>query len=159
MGKIISTKEAITIARKLKNGKKKIVVCGGCFDILHIGHIRFLKSAKKEGDVLFALIENDESVKKKKGNNRPINPQKDRLEIIASLEFVDFAVSLKEMTKDSDYDTLMAEILPDVIATTQDDQSLIHKERQAKKIGGSVKYVTKRIEHLSSSKFARILGI
>jgi rfaE bifunctional protein nucleotidyltransferase chain/domain len=159
MGKIVSINEAINASKKIKKDGKRIVVAGGCFDILHIGHIAFLKNARKEGDYLFILLEDDQSVKNKRGKGRPINNQKDRAEILSNLVFADFVVMLEEMTTNNDYDTLMAEISPDIFATTKDDTGVKHKERQAEKNGGTVKFVTKRIKNVSSSKFSRLLGI
>ena len=159
MAKILSINQAIQAAKELKKEGKTIVIAGGCFDILHIGHIAFLENAKKEGNYLFVLLEDDKSVENKKGKGRPINNQQDRAKILSHLDFVDFVVLLKEMTGSDEYDTLMAEISPNVIATTQNDPGVKHKERQAKKIGGYIKFVTPRIEQISSSKLARLLGI
>ncbi len=157
MGKILSQHLAINTAKKIKKEGKTIVVAGGVFDVLHIGHLVFLTKAKKEGDFLFVLVEPDSSVRNNKGPNRPIYPQKERTTLLAGVIPVDFVVALKEMTKDIEYDTLMAEILPDIIATTKGDPNLHHKERQAKKIGATIKFVTKRIGNLSSSRFAKLL--
>ena len=154
MIKIIPSKDAGKTARKLKEQGKVIVVAGGCFDILHLGHIKFLEEAKKQGDFLFVILESDESVKSKKGEKRPINSQHDRAYILSALSSVNFVIPLQGVTTNQDYDTLMAEISPSVIATTQNDPGVKHKERQAKKIGGKVKFVIRRIGNISTSKLA-----
>ena len=70
----------------------------GCFDILHIGHIEYLRKAKKLGDFLVVAVNSDKSVKKLKGNERPINHQKNRIKVLKSLYFVDYVISFKEDT-------------------------------------------------------------
>jgi D-beta-D-heptose 7-phosphate kinase/D-beta-D-heptose 1-phosphate adenosyltransferase len=74
----------------LKNTNKKIVFTNGCFDILHIGHIKYLNEAKKLGDILIVGINTDESIKRNKGNSRPINSLNNRLEFLSNFDFVDF---------------------------------------------------------------------
>src|SRR5476651_1704379 len=97
MNKVISVKNAQKITDKIKNENKTIVVCGGCFDILHVGHISFLQEAKKQGNYLFVLLENDKTVRRLKGSNRPIHHQEERAEVLAALSFVDYVVLLDEM--------------------------------------------------------------
>ena len=119
MTEIINTKKAIIISKKLKREGKKLVLAGGVFDILHIGHVKFLEAAKKKGDILFILLESDESVKKYKGINRPINGQKERAMILSFLRPIDYVIILKEMKTNSDYDKLIINLKPDIIATTK----------------------------------------
>ncbi len=158
MKKIINLKQAINLSKKLKAENKTLVVTGGCFDILHIGHIKFLEKAKEQGDFLFILLESDENVRKLKGNNRPINSQKERAQILAALSCVDFVVLLNKMKKNDDYDNLIYKINPNIIVTTKDDPQGIHNERQAKKIKAKVSYVIDRIENKSTSKLAKIIS-
>ncbi len=87
--KIKEKEELRKILDNLKTEGKKIVFTNGCFDLVHVGHIRYLKEAKKLGDVLVVAINSDESVKSIKGEERPIIPQEERAEIIASFECVD----------------------------------------------------------------------
>lgn len=157
MSKIVNVREAEEISKKLREKNKKIVISGGCFDILHIGHIRFLQEAKKNGDFLFVLLEDDKSVKKLKGNDRPINNQKDRAEILASLSFTDYIVLLKEMKSNKDYDQLIFKLHPNIIATTKNDLQKVHNIRQAKKINAKVVYVINRIKNKSTSNLAKII--
>jgi len=96
--KIVSWK---ALKKELKNWQKqglKIVFTNGCFDILHIGHVRYLEAAKKCGDKLIVAINSDYSVRKIKGNQRPIMSEKERTEIIASLESVDRVVIFNDPT-------------------------------------------------------------
>ncbi len=84
------------IAVQLKSQGKKIVFTNGCFDLLHVGHVRYLQKAKKLGDILIVGLNTDHSVKLIKGQNRPIIPEKERAEVLASLEFVDYVVLFSE---------------------------------------------------------------
>jgi len=136
---------------------KKIVLVGGCFDILHIGHLIFLDAAKKEGDCLIVLLESDESIKKSKGPRRPLNTQEDRARLLAAFESVDYVVLLPTDMHDKTYDTLVMEIKPAIIATTKGDQYRFHKERQAKSVGASVIDVTDPIKDQSTTKVFEIL--
>lgn len=155
MNKIITTEQAIKISKKIKNQGKTIVLAGGFFDILHSGHIKFLESAEKYGDYLFLLLEDDSKATLIKGPERPINSQKNRAKILSTLQSVDFVIMLKNMTNNSDYDKIIVQIAPSVIATTSGDPYMNHKERQAKKVKGKVISVIQRIYDYSTSKLAK----
>lgn len=158
MNKIIPVKDAIKKAKKLRQKNETVIVAGGCFDILHIGHIRFLEGAKKIGGYLFVILENDKNVERIKGKERPINSQKDRAQVLAAISSVDYVVLLEEMNKNRDYDDLIKKLGPDIIATTKNDPKNIHKLRQAKEIGATVKYVTNRIKNKSTTRLAGIIS-
>jgi len=108
-GKILSKDELRTF--RLDNEGKKIVFTNGCFDILHVGHIRYMQEASKLGDILVVGLNSDNSVRRLKGPDRPINSQDERAEMLASLEFVDYVVIFDE---DTPYDLIM-KIQPDVL--------------------------------------------
>ena len=86
-----------TLARFRKKGKR-IVFTNCCFDFLHPGHIGYLKKSKNCGDLLVIGLNSDTSVRRLKGNGRPLTPQQKRAELLASLEFVDFVVIFNELT-------------------------------------------------------------
>ena len=155
MKKMLTMKEAIKIANNLKEQEKSIVLVGGFFDILHAGHIKFLQNAKKQGDYLFVLLEDDAS--KTKGKNRPVNSQKNRAIVLASQVSVDFVVLLKKMTNNKNYDNIVSQIAPNVIATTYPDPKVEHKIRQAKLVNGKVEYVIKRIYEYSTTRLANLI--
>jgi D-beta-D-heptose 7-phosphate kinase / D-beta-D-heptose 1-phosphate adenosyltransferase len=90
--------EISSIISILKNNDKKIVFTNGCFDILHVGHIKYLEKAKNFGDILILGLNSDDSTHRLKGKNRPINTQDDRAYILASLEVVDYVVIFNEDT-------------------------------------------------------------
>ena len=103
--------EISSIVKELKNKDKKIIFTNGCFDILHIGHIKYLEIAKSYGDILILGLNSDNSIKRLKGENRPINSQDDRSYILASLEVVDYLVIFEE---DTPLD-LIKIIMPDIL--------------------------------------------
>jgi len=104
------------ILKKLKKEKKKIVFTNGCFDLLHIGHLRGLAKAKEYGDVLIVGLNSDNSVKKLKGDKRPIFNFFERAEFLLSLKPVDFVAYFDELTPLS----LIKKIKPDVLVKGSD---------------------------------------
>ncbi|MBA4349072.1 MAG: D-glycero-beta-D-manno-heptose 1-phosphate adenylyltransferase [Thermodesulfovibrio sp.] len=110
MGKILSWNELKETIVKLKASKKKIVFTNGCFDILHIGHVRYLKDAKKFGDVLVIGLNSDSSVKTLKPG-RPVIPESQRAEVLTSVEMVDYVTIFSE---DTPYE-LIKFLKPDVL--------------------------------------------
>ena len=157
MNKILSIQQGIKAAQELKKQNKTIVVTGGFFDILHFGHIKFLEEAKKYGDYLFVLLEEDVKATKEKGKTRPINSQKNRAKILSALESIDYIIMLENMTNDRIYDNIMVGIRPDIIATTYKDPYVKHKIRQAKLIQSKVVYVINRIENHSTTKYIKLI--
>lgn len=96
--------------------QQKIVFTNGCFDILHVGHVKYLEVAKSFGDILIVGLNSDDSVKRLKGSNRPINPQEDRAYILASLESVSYVVLFEE---DTPLDLILA-LKPDILVKGAD---------------------------------------
>lgn len=101
----------ITTIKSYKEEGLKIVFTNGCFDLLHLGHIQYLREAKKLGDVLIVGLNSDASVKKLKGNNRPIHDELSRSTMLVALEMVDHVIVFEESTPL----TLIEYILPDVL--------------------------------------------
>lgn len=155
--KIVSRTRIVKLIRDLKKQGKKIVLAGGCFDILHLGHVTFLENAKKAGDVLILLLESDEAIKKLKGKDRPFNNQKTRAKILSSIEFVDYIILLKKPFTAKNYNEIVEKIAPDIIAATSGDPNIKQKKSQAKKSGGVVKIVLKKMQEFSTTKLLRIL--
>ncbi len=96
--KIKTLDELILEVKKIKRENKTVVFTNGCFDILHIGHIKLLEFAARQGDVLIVALNSDASVRKLKGSKRPIVPQGERSEIIAALACVSYVVLFEEET-------------------------------------------------------------
>ena len=98
MNRVLSRIEAQELIGNLKKQGKKVVFTNGCFDILHVGHMRYLEEAKEFGDYLFVGVNSDDSVKRLKGPTRPINNENDRAELLAGLKSVDYTVIFSEDT-------------------------------------------------------------
>ena len=95
---------------EIRSTGKKIVFTNGCFDIIHVGHVRYLNAAKKLGDVLIVGLNTDASVKMLKGESRPVNNEKDRAEVLLGLKAVDYVVLFGERTAEN----LVAQVKPDI---------------------------------------------
>lgn len=142
------------------SNNNSVVLVGGCFDILHFGHIEFLEKAKASGDYLkkakahddylIVALEPDDSIINYK-HNKPIHSQKERAKILTALRVVDMVVLLPVLKGFADYNQLVANIRPDVIAVTADDPQLENKRKQASAVGATVKIVTPRLADFSSS--------
>ena len=144
---------------KLKEtvGNKKIVLVGGCFDVIHLGHTTFLEKAKNKGDILIVLLESDENIKKNKGKTRPINNQKNRASLLTKLKMVDYVVKLPNIIDDDKYLEIVKQIRPTIIAVSENDKNLINKKNQAKQVGAKLVEVAKLIPHQSTSRIIEII--
>ena len=107
----IQTREALTliIAQK-KNREKTVVTTNGCFDLMHVGHLRYLRAARNLGDLLVVGVNSDNSVRKLKGERRPLIPEDERAEMLAGLDCVDYVVIFPEL----DPISLLSELKPDI---------------------------------------------
>jgi D-beta-D-heptose 7-phosphate kinase/D-beta-D-heptose 1-phosphate adenosyltransferase len=115
-GRIKSFDEIVEIRRQHRSAGEKLVFTNGCFDILHLGHIRYLNEARALGDVLVVGLNSDRSVRECKGPARPIVPEAERAEVLAALECVDYVVVFDEPTPDR----VIAAIVPDVLVKGAD---------------------------------------
>ena len=95
--KIFNRNELATVLRQLKSEGNVIVTTNGCFDVLHLGHLRYLQAARQLGDLLVVAINSDASVRELKGENRPLIPEDERAEMLAGLECVDYVVIFPEL--------------------------------------------------------------
>ena len=132
-------------------------MAGGCFDILHVGHVIFLEKAKKLGDELVILLESDKNIMENKGKNRPINSQKNRSLILSKLRMVDKVIKLPYLMGDSDYLKIIKKVKPNFIAVSQNDSNLKRKKEQAKLVGAKVIEVTSLVPHQSTSRLIEII--
>lgn len=149
MNKILNAEQINQAIQKIKQSKEKIILAGGCFDILHDGHLSFLKELKKSGAVII-LLESDENIKKRKGENRPVNNQKNRAFILSTCSDVDFIIPLKGVTKNEEYDKLIVQIKPDVIGITNGDKFIDQRRQQCKKINAKL-LIIKKFKSFSTS--------
>lgn len=146
--KIITLAQSQKKLQPFKN-KKKVLV-GGCFDIIHIGHIRYLEAAKKSGDVVVVALEGDEFIQQRK-KRKPFHTQSERAEILAALASVDVVILLPFISTYEEYLDLVKRVNPNIIAVTQGDTQLDHKKEQARVIKGRVKIVISKKRNTSST--------
>lgn len=111
MGQVLNSENLSDFFSKLRSSHKKIVFTNGCFDLLHIGHVRYLQEARSLGDILVVGVNSDRSVQVLKGPTRPIQNQNDRAEILAALACVDYTVIFDEQTPER----LIHEVRPDIL--------------------------------------------
>ncbi len=135
------------ILKKLKNENKKLVVTNGCFDILHSGHIELVKQSKRLGDKLFLLINSDKSVKKNKGNFRPILKENIRYKIMNSIKYIDYIVPFDEKTPVNLYKKIKPNVL---VKGNQYKKNQIAGNKIITKNGGKIKLI-KMIDKISTT--------
>ena len=158
MAEIVSYGELKNKIEYLRSKKKDLVVVAtnGCFDILHVGHVRSLQKAKKLGDILVVGLNSDESVKKLKGSGRPVNNENARLEVLAALEVVDFVSIFNEKTA-----VKFLEILkPDIYVKGKDyDLNDIPEAKLVKNYGGKVVQIPLVPEYSTTSLISKIKNV
>ncbi len=135
---LVKYEEIDKLISQLRSQNKTIVTTNGCFDILHVGHVRYLEQAKKYGDVLIVALNSDKSVKKIKGENRPINNENDRAEVLNALRSVDYVILFDEESPLN----LLLKIAPDV--HTKGADYTIETLPEAKAImekGGKIEFI------------------
>ncbi len=109
--KIKTLSEILRIRNRLRKEGKKLVFTNGCFDILHVGHVRYLNQARAMGDALVVGVNSDHSVRENKGNGRPIVPEDERVEVLAALASVDYVFLFDDPTPQKVIDTIVPDIL------------------------------------------------
>ena len=110
MGRVLSESELIAAVAEDRAAGRTIAFANGCFDLIHVGHVRYLQGAAEEGDRLIVAVNDDASVTRLKGPGRPAMPASERAEIIAALAVVDYVVTFADET----VDRLLGRIKPDV---------------------------------------------
>lgn len=146
--KILDIDELTQRIAALKSQGRKVVLADGCFDLLHVGHVRFLRAAKALGDVLVLALNSDESVRRVRGEGRPLLPLEDRLGILAAFEMVDFLTVFSEDTVEK----LLSRLQPDIYARRPPSQ-LPPKGS----FNGQVASLTQGSDHTAEKVIAEIL--
>ena len=132
---------------------KKIVLAGGCFDILHYGHVQFMQKARSAGDILVLLLESDEFISQVK-KKIPVHTQQQRAEILAALGYVDYVILLPLLKNpDTDYERIVKEIHPSLIALTEGDS----RESQKKVFAEMINATLLLIPYLSSFSSSQLI--
>jgi rfaE bifunctional protein nucleotidyltransferase chain/domain len=138
--KIIDLNELAKRAKTLRDSGKKLVVTNGCFDLLHVGHVRYLQAARALGDALAVGLNGDQSVRALKGDNRPVNNERDRAEVVAALASVDFVTIFPEVRATRMLET----VAPAVYAKGGDyTTATLHAEERAalEKVGAEIRII------------------
>jgi D-beta-D-heptose 7-phosphate kinase/D-beta-D-heptose 1-phosphate adenosyltransferase len=133
--KILTNEQLIGERARLRRESRKLVFTNGVFDLLHVGHVRYLWEARQLGDALVVAINSDSSVRELKGDNRPLMIQDERAEVVAALGAVDYVTIFDDISPRS----LIAKLLPDVLVKGGDyplDQ--IHGREEVEAAGGRV---------------------
>lgn len=132
---ILSLEELVRVRARVRAEGRRLVFTNGCFDILHVGHVRYLAEARRLGDALLVAINSDASVRALKGANRPVMSEAERAEILAALSSVDFVT----VFDDESPRTLISEVLPDVLVKGGDYRpEEIHGREEVERAGGRV---------------------
>jgi len=149
-----SVEDAVRLAAAWRAEGKRVVLANGCFDLLHVGHVRYLLAARALGDVLVVALNSDASVRRLKGEGRPIMGEAERAEILASLESVDAVVVFDEDTVDS----LVVGLRPDVHAKGTDyAEDTVPERRSVLRAGGRVAIAGDPKDHSTRDLIAVIL--
>ena len=156
MNKILSNKEISKISEKLKKEGKKVVMVNGAFDLLHSGHVNFLRKAKENGDILMVAVNSDKSIKTYKNPNRPIIPENDRATLIASLFFVDYVTIFNE----SKALKIIKSIKPGLLVKGNyyDSVRVDEEVELVKKLGGKVVKINHPAKISTSQIIEKIVG-
>jgi rfaE bifunctional protein nucleotidyltransferase chain/domain len=153
VGEVLSREALVARASRLRAGGRTIAFANGCFDLLHVGHVRYLEAAAGEGDVLVVAINDDESVRTLKGEGRPILGAAHRAELVAALRAVDYVVIFPEL----DVAPLLEALKPDVHCKGTDYTVDTVPERETvRAYGGRIAIVGDPKDHSTRDLLARI---
>lgn len=146
--------EAARLAARLRAKGKRIVLANGCFDLLHVGHVRYLRAARGLGDVLFVGVNGDVAVARLKGRGRPVMQVEERIEILQALRDVDHVVVFDDDTAD----TLVTRLRPDVHAKGTDyTPESVPEAAAVRAVGGRIAIAGDPKSHSSRDMIAAIL--
>ncbi len=144
MGLIVSLDELKLLANSAREEGKTIVLTNGAFDLLHVGHVRYLQGAAEHGDLIVSAVNSDSSVREAKGPNRPMIPEAERAELVAALGVVDWVVIFSDKT----VEPIIEAIRPDVHAKGTDyTAESVPEAALVKKLGGRVEIVGDPKDH------------
>jgi D-glycero-beta-D-manno-heptose 1-phosphate adenylyltransferase len=156
MSLILTRDELTQQIAKARDAGARIVLANGCFDVLHVGHVRYLAGARKLGDILVVGVNSDEQVAIQKGQGRPVLPALERAEILAALESVTYVTIFEEPTVEQ----LLLALKPDVHAKGTDYTADSVPERDVvRSYGGRVAIVGDPKDHSTSEIIARLGGV
>jgi D-glycero-beta-D-manno-heptose 1-phosphate adenylyltransferase len=152
---VLSQNELVKVLAAHRANNEKIVLANGCFDLLHVGHTRYLSGAKAEGDILVVAINSDDSVRKLKGEGRPTVPELERAELVAALESVDYVIIFDE----PNVEPLLEALRPNIHAKGTDYTAETVPERAvADRLGIRVAIVGDAKNHSTRDLLAHLAG-
>lgn len=152
-GKLIPRTEAAALGERLRQEGRRVVFANGCFDLFHVGHVRYLEGARQEGDVLVVGVNSDRSVRQLKGEGRPLLPEGARAELLAAMECVDYVVIFDDPTAEN----ILRDLRPDVHCKGTDYTEATVPEREVvRSWGGRVVIVGDPKDHSTRDVLARI---
>jgi rfaE bifunctional protein nucleotidyltransferase chain/domain len=150
----VTVDEAAALAERLRAEGKRIVLANGCFDLLHVGHVRYLHAARRLGDVLFVGINSDATVARLKGRGRPLMPAEERAEMLLALRAVDHVV----VFDDERADRLLERLRPDVHAKGTDyTPDTVPEGATMRRLGGRTAVVGDPKDHSTRDLIERIV--
>lgn len=152
---ILSREELVERVNADRQNGSRIILANGCFDVLHVGHVRYLAGARELGDVLVVGVNSDEQVVRLKGPGRPVLPEQERAEIVAALESVTYVTVFTEPTVEQ----LLLALKPDVHAKGTDyTEDSVPERDVVRSYGGRVAIVGDPKDHSTSAILARLGG-
>jgi rfaE bifunctional protein nucleotidyltransferase chain/domain len=152
--KIIPRREVSKLGERLRGQGLRVVFANGCFDFLHVGHVRFLRGAKEQGDVLVVGVNGDRAVEALKGPGRPLLPAEARAELVAALKSTDHVVIFDDLTAEA----VLRDLRPDVHCKGTDYAPETVPERAVvESLGGSVRIVGDAKSHSTRQIMAEIV--
>ncbi len=153
--RILERRDLLAVVEAAKRKGSRIVLANGCFDVLHVGHIRYLEAAKALGDLLIVGVNSDEQTRRLKGDGRPLVPQDQRAQIVSALEAVNFVTIFEEPTVKE----LLLAIKPDVHAKGTDyTEDMVPERDVVRSFGGRVAIVGDPKNHSSSEIIDKVSG-
>ena len=153
--RILERRDLLAVVEAAKRKGSRIVLANGCFDVLHVGHIRYLEAAKALGDLLIVGLNSDEQTRRLKGDGRPLVPQDQRAQIVSALEAVNFVTIFEEPTVKE----LLLAIKPDVHAKGTDyTEDMVPERDVVRSFGGRVAIVGDPKNHSSSEIIDKVSG-
>jgi rfaE bifunctional protein nucleotidyltransferase chain/domain len=155
MGRVVSEWELIAAVGRERSAGRTIALANGCFDLLHVGHVRYLDGASAEADCLVVAVNDDESVRRLKGSHRPVLQQDDRAELVAALRSVDYVVLFGDAT----VERLLRQLRPDVHCKGTDyTVDTVPERAVVTEYGGRTAIVGDAKSHATRDLIARIAG-
>lgn len=153
-GKLIHRSEVEALGVKLRRTAQRVVFANGCFDLLHVGHVRYLEGARQHGDVLVVGINSDRSVRQLKGQGRPLLPEKTRAELLSALESVNYVVVFDDFTAEN----ILRDLRPDVHCKGTDyTEGTVPEREVVKSWGGRIAITGDPKDHSTHDLVTRII--